>query len=714
MPMGGQAGAQVNVTVTGDNLDDVSELLFSEKRLSAAPRLDADGKPVPMQFVVTIAADCPAGIYEARVQSRLGLSTSRIFSVGNLPEIVQKAGNISVESAMELPLNSVCNAVMTVRSADHYWFQGKRGQRVFVDVASRGIDSKLEAVVIIADAMGRDLVVERRSGVLDFQVPENGRYIVKVHELTFQGGPAFYYRLALRELPVDALATRQPGTRRVSAASWPPVGLPEQAPLNETEPNNDSSQVQRVTLPCDLAGSFATAADVDVFEFEANAGDAWWIEVGSQRLGLPTDPAVLVQHVTGTGESEAVTDVAELNDIASPVKVSSNGYAYDGPPFDAGSSDVIGKIEIKTTGRHRLQLTDLFGGTRNDPRCVYRLVIRKAAPDFALAAWGLHMELRNGDRNALSKPLALRGGATMALEVVAIRRDGFDGDIDLCMEGLPEGVSAQGLKIPAGKSRGLMLLTAKADAPKSWSNATFVGKAVIDGAEVTRPCHLASYAWPIADSWSEIPSPRLLGDVLVSVTGQDLAPATIAPAGPSPFDIVAGQKLTVPLTITRRSDFQGASVSLKAQGAGMESVPPLKVTFAEEKAEAVIDTAALKTPPGDYTLAFLGGAVTKFRLNPEAVPIAELAKAKAEQDLQAVEAELKMATEAAAAANAEQKPDAEKSAAELAEKKKGAAAALATATEQLKKVTAAAQPKDIADILVTEPISIRVTPAESK
>ncbi len=57
---------------------------------------------------------------------------------------------------------------------------------------------------------------------------------------------------------------------------------------------------------------------------------------------------------------------------------------------------------------------------------MYRLVIRKAQPDFALVAWALHMELRNGDRNALSKPLALRAGATMALEVVVVRRDGFD------------------------------------------------------------------------------------------------------------------------------------------------------------------------------------------------------------------------------------------------------------------------------------------------
>ena len=75
------------------------------------------------------------------------------------------------------------------------------------------------------------------------------------------------------------------------------------------------------------------------------------------------------------------------------------------------------------------------------------------------------METRNGDRAALSKPIALRGGGTMALEVVAVRRDGFDGEIELAMEDLPEGVTATGLKIPAGKNRGIMLITAAEDAP---------------------------------------------------------------------------------------------------------------------------------------------------------------------------------------------------------------------------------------------------------
>ena len=65
----------------------------------------------------------------------------------------------------------------------------------------------------------------------------------------------------------------------------------------------------------------------------------------------------------------------------------------------------------------------------------------------------------------------------MALEVVAVRRDGFDGEIELSMEDLPEGVSACGLKIPAGKSRGIMLITAAENAPRSLATARFFGRA---------------------------------------------------------------------------------------------------------------------------------------------------------------------------------------------------------------------------------------------
>lgn len=712
-PMGAKVGSQVDVTISGEHIDDADELTFSDQRVKATRKMNAAGQPEANKYVVTIAADCPVGIHEARVMTRLGISSSRAFSVGTLDEVSQTKPNTTLVTAMELKVNSICNATMTNRAVDHFVFEGRKGQRVIVDCATRGIDSKLDATVIIADAAGRDLVVERRGGALDFTVPEDGKYVIKVHELTFKGGQAYYYRLGVWELPVGAPIVRLPTTKPVNSFSWPPQGLKEEADLAEVEPNNDRTKAQKISLPCDIAGSFFPAADVDVFEFEAKKGDVWWVEVASERFGLPTDPSILVQHVARTGDTEKTTDVAEFSDIPSPVKVSSNGYAYDGPPYNAGTADILGKLEIKEDGLHRLQITDLFGGTRNDPKNIYRLVIRKAAPDFALVTWAMHMELRNGDRNALSKPLALRGGATMALEVIAIRRDGFDGDIDLAMEGLPEGVTASGLKIPAGQSRGLILVTANQNAPRAIGSGTFFGRATINGEAVTRPCRLASFAWPIPDSWGEIPRPRLMADVPVSVSGLEFAPITISP--PKEMQTVtAGEKLTIPLLHTRRSEFSGAVLQLRTMGAGFDRTPQFDVTLTADQSQAVLDTAALKTPPGDYLIAFYGSAVAKYRHRPELIALAEVAHKKAMQELTEIEAELKKLTEAAAAAATDAKSEADKAVVAATEKQKSATAAVAAATEQVKKATANAQPRDIVDIVVSEPIAIRVNPAEKK
>ena len=174
--------------------------------------------------------------------------------------------------------------------------------------------------------------------------------MIKVHELTYNGGPYYFYRLALRAAADDEAVPRLPSTRTVNSFSWPPPGLAEQAATSETEPNNKHSESQRITLPCDIAGSFFPAADVDTFEFIAKKGDVWWVEVASERLGLSTDPALVVQHISGDGPNEQFTDLVELSDIPSPVKVSSNGYSYDGPPYNAGSTDILGKLQIKEDG----------------------------------------------------------------------------------------------------------------------------------------------------------------------------------------------------------------------------------------------------------------------------------------------------------------------------------------------------------------------------
>ncbi len=708
-PMGGKAGTEFDVTISGEHLEDVVDLVFSDPRIAAKRKLDAAGQPIENQYRVNVAADCPVGLYEARVTTRLGLSSSRVFAVGTLAEVHQTKPNRSLETAQELPMDSVCNGAVADRSIDYFKFSAKRGRRVIVDCATRGIDSKLNATVIVADAAGRDLLVERRGGALDFAVPADGVYVVKVHELTYKGGPAFYYRLGLWEQATGTPIARQPGTLAVNAFSWPPPGLPATATTQEAEPNDAQDKAQRISLPCDIAGRFFPAADVDRFEFTAKKGDEWWIEVASERLGLPTDPAVLVQRVV----NGALEDVVELSDIPSPVKVSSNGYAYDGPPYNAGSADVLGKFVVPEDGVYRLQLTDLFGGTRSEPGHVYRLIVRKPQPDFALVGWALHMELRNGDRNALSKPLALRGGATMALEVVAVRRDGFAGAIDLALEGLPAGVTAKGLTIPAGQSRGMMLVTAKADAPRGYANARFVGRASVGGQTVERPCRLASVAWPIPDSWGEIPSPRLLADVPVSVNGLERAPLTITAKQPV-FEAKAGAKLVVPLIHTRTSDFSGDKISMRAVGAPFERAPAFELPVQAAGSEIAFDLAALKVPPGEYTVSVLGGGVVKYRHRPDAIEAAESTSKKMRAEVQSLELEAKKLAGEAGQAPPGKKEQMAKSLEAVNAKMKAATTALGAAQQRLDRAKQEAQPRDIADILVCEPFTIRVLPSETK
>ncbi len=700
MPMGGQAGSEFELTISGEFIEGAEQLVFSHPGITA--NKSADNK-----YTVKIAADCPTGIHEARVMTRLGLSAARVFTVGKLPEVSQEKHSTTVQSAMPLQLNSICNATMPARGVNHYSIEAKKDQRILVDCAAQGIDSKLNPVLIVGDKDGNDLQVERRGGVIDFLVPDDGTYTIKVHDLTFNGGEHYFYRLVIQELPGEVPVIRQPATRAVAAHSWPPFGLPPEAPLKE----HDSEDAQKLNLPCDIAGSFFPAADVDTYEFEAKKGEQWWIEVASQRLGRPTDASVVVQRVSKDGDTESLVDVAELSDIPSPVKVSSNGYSYDGPPYNAGSSDVLGKIEIPEDGTYRLQVTDLFGGTRNDPNNIYRLVIRQATPDFSVVAWALHMNLRNGDRNALSKPIALRRGWTMPLEVIVIRRDGFDGEIELIMENLPDGVNASGTKIPAGKSRGIMLITADEGAPKGYANATFRGRAKIGDQTVTRPCQLASMAWPVRNAWSEIPSPRLLSSIAVSVSDDETAPITIAAKERKVWEAKTGEKLTIPLLHMRRGEFSGKAINMSTFGSPFESFK-FDLPLDADSSEAIMDLA--KTPPGEYLIALYGSAVSKHRHNVAAITVAEQEHTKAQETAAALAAEVTRLSEQAKVASGQAKTEAEKSLAAVTAEKKAADAAVAAAEKRVAAAKSQANPKDIVDIIVSEPIKIRVQPAETK
>jgi hypothetical protein len=220
--------------------------------------------------------------------------------------------------------------------------------------------------------------------------------------------------------------------------------------------------------------------------------------------------------------------------------------------------------------------------------------------------------------------------------------------------------------------------------------------------------------WPVVDSWSEIPEPRLVADVPVSVSGLEAAPLSIAAVEDKVWEVKTNEKLTIPLALTRRSEFSGSTLQLRTFGEVFERAAPFNVSLDADQAEAIFDMAALKAPPGDYQIAFYGGVVAKYRYCPDAIALAELAQHQAEQRAAEADADVRRLTDESNSVTAEQKAAVEKMRTDAVDRQKAAAAAVALATKQVQVATDKAKPKDIVDIVVSSPIAIRVIPSETK
>jgi len=119
-------------------------------------------------------------------------------------------------------------------------------------------------------------------------------------------------------------------------------------------------------------------------------------------------------------------------------------------------------------------------------------------------------------------------------------------------------------------------------------------------------------------------------------------------------------------------------------------------------------------PPGEYRVSFLGGGVVKYRHRPELVTTTEAASQKKLMEVKELEAEVKkVATEAQKAPTAK-KEQMTKALAAVNAKMKAASDALNATKQQLNQVKEAAKPRDIVDIVVCEPFTIRVKPVEKK
>lgn len=783
-PPGGKAGSEVEVALTGADLDEASQLHFSHTGITTKPKVsETNSLPEANKFLVTIAASVPPGVYEARVVGRFGISNPRAFVVSDLPEAIAPTTNNSPANAATISLGTIINGHSDANAVDFYKFTARKGERILIECNAKEIDSRMDAALILYDGAGKELQRNRSGGLLDFAAPADGEYQLKVYDFLFRGGGEYFYRLAistgphidfifppsglagtkskyllygrnlpggapakdltidgkpLEQLEVEIELPREPTAQKQSSSPQQladavldtfeyrlstPQGVSNPVLLGfatglvvpERQPNDQPAQAQSISPPCEFVGQLYPAGDRDWVTFEAKKGDVYWVEVFSQRLGLPTDPFALIQRVSRNDKGEEkVSDIKELSDTDSNI---------GGPEYKTATRDPSGRFEAEENGSYRIQVRDLFNSSRSDPRLLYRLSIRKETPDFRLVAVAQPPPPINKDaKEALLWTPLLRRGETMPIKVMAFRRDNFNGDIGLKVENLPAGVTCNEAKIEKDKSSALLMLTAAENAAGWTGPVKIVGKAKIGEAEVVREARGATVNWTVTDYNNEAIQSRLTGDFVLAVSGVESAPISIEPGENKHWETAEGGKLKIPLKLIRRGDF---NANLKLKAAGITALDKLKEIDVDGKATNAtveIDLTEHKIPAGTYSFYLQTQTPGKYRNNPEAAKAAEEALKQAEKLVTDLTAALKAAPEvkqAAVKTAADSAAKAKAASEAVAEPAKAAAEAAALAKAAAEKLTAAttaveSKPDDKELVAAKEAAAKAAEEAESK
>ncbi|MBI1311403.1 hypothetical protein GC176_08860 [bacterium] len=498
-PAGGQAGTTVEVTIAGSGLGNASSLLCSQSGIVCRKVADKPGV-----FALSIPEDTFVGQYDLAASTPDGLSSPRVFVVGNRRESLEAEPNNDADSPQQVPLDATINGRIQKGDVDRFAFSARQGQRVIIECFAERIDSNLRAMLELFDASGRRIAVSRGffgvDPLIDFTVPADGEYVVRLYDLVFSGSDDHFYRLDLDtgpraaftipsvipagettrvtvfgwnlrpdrvtsaaepfdEIAVDvtapSLAEASPAGLRlgsqqiaVDALAWrlpgghAPVliGVTDVPVVVEAPSPSSRRSPQTLEIPCEVSGQLIESDERDWLAVTARRGEVLWLEGFGERIGSPVDLDITVLDESGKLELARFTDVVQ--DLGST-------------PFPTSHSDPSGRFVVPGNGRYLILVRSVTGGLTADPRRVYRLSLRREEAAARLVV----LPHADGPQGITLN----RQGRTL-LDVVAFRQRGLTGSIRVTADDLPSGIDCPDVWLGPGVDRAPLVISATDDA----------------------------------------------------------------------------------------------------------------------------------------------------------------------------------------------------------------------------------------------------------
>jgi len=459
-PAGAGKGTTVEVQFHGAKgaFSGADEILIDGPPGVTADKLKLQGDV--LKASLTVAPDAVAGRRMVRVKGGpMGLTNFRWFFVGPTDELIETEKNNTLQAAQQTAIPVVINGQVNPQlDQDCFRFAVKSGQRLAISVVCHGLDAMgyerdtagfADTSLELLDESGRVLAASGDAigfdPFLDFTAKEDGNVIARVSGMGYKGFAAMVYRLSITES--YPLAVFPPGGRIGEEVAVTFDGV-QDTPTEAIIPASDQrltyinapdelgginplpfvrgmhpEQVIRqgadtretaidITVPVTLNGRFRPADPSDWFKLTLKKKESIRLAVMAQRtLRSPVDTLLEVFDASGK--------LVSANDDGA---VYATEVSHDFIPFDSHL-----EFTAKSDGEYWIQISDQSGA--DGPRAIYRLTVEPGDPDFRIFQWP--------DALPIFGP-----GSTSALVVETHRLGGLTADIELSVEGLPEGWAA--------------------------------------------------------------------------------------------------------------------------------------------------------------------------------------------------------------------------------------------------------------------------------
>jgi hypothetical protein len=588
-PVGGQRGTEVIVTLTGQRLADIQEILFYQPGITVTKIVGGNDSQAVATFKVADVAQL--GLHDFRVRTATGISSLKTFSVGALHDVSEVEPNNDFARPQMVSMNVTVNGVAGNEDIDYYEVRAKKGERITVEVEGIRLGLTLfDPYVAILNAKRFELASSDDNALIwqdcfvSLVAPEDGPFIIAVREAAFAGNPQCFYRLHVGNFPRPT-ATLPSGGKMgehlrirwigdVLGETTTDLDLPGHADRDfgllahdsrgyapypnvfrlspfgntmEAEPNDTHDRATPFAPPVALNGVIEKAGDVDSFTFHAVKGQTYDIRVFARQIRSPLDP-VIGLFAKNAGQ------VAGNDDSVGP-----DSYIRFNPPRE---------------GDFVISLSDHL--KKGGPEYTYRVEISPVTPRLEL--FTPNESLRRGTSvMALSVPK----GNRQAILIQAKRED-FGGAVTLSADNLPPGVTVESDLMTAGNTVIPVLFHADANAPIGARLANVVGRPADSSTQI--PCEFSSTAELVLGQ-NNVPFWTRTVESLAVAVAQE-APFSVAIVEPK-VPIVRGGSMDLKVVATRKPGFTAPiAVSLPWNPPGIASKG--EVVIPEKGMEAVI------------------------------------------------------------------------------------------------------------------------------